>query len=372
MKKYHIVIVLLSAIIVLLSCNESDNSRLLDEEDLINKNNAIELEKQSQVVLESNNVKFGRFRQHFIHSYDDEYWAFHDITKQQIFVFTSNGKFKTTIGSKGSGPAEFQNVYGYNFSTENTIWTFDENLNSFKHFDLEDSLLTTVSGIYEDGFLQSHPQLFVNNNKLYIPITESKYRTQNFSQLWKSALVAVYDTDGDFLYTLGTFGDPVKNPDTYNVRAILDFDFEKGNILASFSTSYKLSEYDIQNSTHHIFGIVSPNFMIPDEKTRVNDSFNQILEKGLKRSSPMAAYITDLYYIFHYQNLSQEWYDTRDPNAKDHYLVIYDRVSKKYMGELKLPFALGNISKSGNIRLIESIDPDQFTISTYTITVNDD
>jgi hypothetical protein len=372
MKKYHIVIFLISAIMGLLSCNEPDNSRLVDEENLLSKSNIFELEKQSQVVLESDNVQFGRFRQHFIHSYDDEYWAFHDITKQQIFVFTSNGEFKTTIGSKGSGPAEFQNVYGYNFSEDNTIWAFDENLNSFKHFNLEDSLLSTVPGIYQDGFFQSHPQLFVDDKKLYIPITESEYRTQDFSQLWRSALVAVYDSDGKFLYTLGTFGDPVKKPDTYNVRAILDFDFEKEKMLASFSTSYKLGEYDLQNSTHQNFGVVSPNFMIPDEKTRVNDSFNQILEKGLRRSSPMAAFITDEHYIFHYQNLSQEWYDTRDPNTKDHYLVIYDRISKEYMGELQLPFALGNISKNGNIRLIESIDPDQFTISAYIITVNDD
>lgn len=364
-----IFIFLFSVFMGLLSCNESDTSYLAIESEQKSKN--IQLEKRSQVVLKSDNVQFGRFRQHFVHSIDDEYWAFHDITKQQIFVFTSNGEFKTTIGSRGSGPAEFQNVYGYNFSGENTIWAFDENLNTFKHFSLEDSLIATVSGIYEDGFFQSHPQLFVHDNKLYIPITEAEFNTQDFSQLWKSALIAVYNSEGDFLHTLGNFGEPVKNPDTYNVRAILDFDFEKEVMLAAFSTSYTLGEYDVQNLSHEYFGDIPPNYMIPEEKTRVNDSFDQVLEKGLRRSSPMASFITDEHYIFHYQNLSQEWYDTRDPNTKDHYLVIYDRLSKNYIGELKLPFAVGNITKDGNIRLIESIDPEHFTISTYTLSIKD-
>lgn len=351
----------------LMSCKESERTYLIGDGQSIQTSFNFKLEKQGEVILGSDGVQFGRFRQQFIHSSDDEYWAFHDITMQQIFVFKSNGKFKTTIGSRGSGPAEFQNVYGYSFSKENTIWAFDENLNAFKHFSLEDSLIATVSGIYEDGFFQSHPQLFVNDEKLYIPITESKFNTQDFSQLWQSALVAVYDSGGNFLYTLGNFGEPVKKPDTYNIRAMIDFDFEEEMMLASFSTSYALGEYDLKNSSHEYFGAIATNYMIPDEQTTINDSFQLALEKGLRRSSPMAAFITDKYYYFYYQNLTQEWYDTRDPNSKDHFLVIYDRIGKNYMGELNLPYALGNITKDGDIRLIQSIDPDHFAVSTYTI-----
>lgn len=362
-----VIIILLAALTGLQCGNKSDSDNKIHH-----KGKDLQLKKITKVILNSDSIQFGRFRQHFVHSNDDKYWAFHDITKQQIVVFTSAGEFKTTIGSRGRGPAEFENVYGYNFSEDNTIWAFDENLNVFKHFNLNDSLLSTISGIYEDKFFQSHPQIFINNQKIYIPITEAAFNTNDFSQLWRSAFVAVYDFEGKFLHTLGTFGNPVKNPFTYNVRAMLDFDFEKEKMLASFSTSHKLGEYNLQDLSHTYFGILTPNFMVPDEQTKVNDSYNQIFEKALRRSSPMASFITDKYYIFHYQNLSQEWYDTRNPNTKNNFLIIYHRRNKDYIGELKLPFALGNISKNGNIRLIESIDPDQFTISTYTLTIIDD
>lgn len=364
-KNLNIILVLL----MITGCNQTENSYLNEKFKKTSKR--FQLEKQNQITLKSDSAQFGRFRQQFVHSIDDEYWAFHDIAKQQIFVFKSNGEFKTTIGSKGSGPAEFQNVYGYNFSEENTIFAFDENLNAFKHFNLEGSLVKTISGLYEDGFFQSHPQLFVNSNKLYIPVTESEYNTHDFSLLWRSALVAVYNTDGDFLHTLGRFGEPAKNPDTYNVRAMLDIDFEKNVLLASYSTSYQMGEFHFGNLDYQYFGEISPNFKLSNEETRVTDSFNQILEKGLLRSAPMAAYITTEYYIFYFQNLSQEWYDTRDPNTKDHYLVFYNPETHKYEGELKLPNALGTITRNGKIRLIENIDPDNYTISTYTIIIEE-
>lgn len=350
------------------ACNNSTDQKVSD----LKPTKTFKLIHQKNIVLNSKEVPFGRLRQEFVNSYEDDYWAFHDFTNQQIFVFRSNGDFISTIGSEGSGPAEFQNVYGYSFTDGSTLWAFDENLDLFKHFNLNDSLLATVPGIYEDGFLQSHPQLFVNKDKLYIPITEAEYNTQDLSLIWKSALVAVYNTNGDYLYTLGNFGNPVKDPDTYNVRALLDIDFNQEIILAGFSTSYQLGEFMYGTEEQSYFGDAPNNFMLPSEKTSVNDSYNEILEKGLSRSAPMGAYITDEYYVFYYQNLSQEWYDTRDPNTKEHFLAFYERQNPAYVGELQLPYALGNLSRDGEIRLIHSIDPDQYTVGVYSLSVEQD
>ncbi|HSH24766.1 MAG TPA: hypothetical protein VLA13_04430 [Massilibacterium sp.] len=326
----------------------------------------MELVHKNDLHLKTDGILFGRLRQEFISSKNDLYWAFHDFTKQQILVFKSNGNLVATIGSKGKGPAEFENVFGYNFDEKNTIWAFDEKLDLFKNFALNDSLINTYQGIYEDGFLQSHPQLFVNEGKIYVPTTEVKYNTSDLSKIWQSSLISVYNVNGDFLKVLGKFGSPAKNPDTYNVRAMLDFDFTNNVVLSAYSTSYLMGEVNLESNSHsNFFGVRPPNFRTAEEETTVNDSFSEILKKALSRSAPMSAHITNEYYIFYYQNLTQEWYDTRDPNKKNHFLVFYDKKTKEFLNELQLPYALGNITMENDIRLIKSIDPDNFIIGDY-------
>ncbi|MTI88995.1 MAG: 6-bladed beta-propeller [Balneolaceae bacterium] len=351
------------ALFLLMQCKfEKNKSNILS--------NKVELIHENDVQLKTSSILFGRFRQEFTNSSDGQYWAFHDFTKQQILVFKSNGDFVTTIGSKGRGPSEFENVFGFTFDEENTIWAFDEKLDLFKNFNLSDSLINTYHGIYENGFLQSHPQLFVNKGKIYIPITEVKFNTMDYTKIWQSALMAVYDTNGSFLNMHGRFGPPAENPDTYNVRAMLDFDFHNNTVLSAYTTSYLLGEFDLESNQNKFFGVEPPNFKTATEKTTVDDSFSEILEKGLSRSAPMSAYITKDYYIFYYQNLSQSWYDTRSPNNKSHYLVLYNRSTKEFIKELKLPYALGNITRENDIHLIKSFDPDNFMIAEYKLKIS--
>jgi len=323
------------------------------------------LEKQEEIILESEDMLFGRFRQGFVVSKDERLLAFHDFSNQQIVVFNSDGSFVNAIGSEGSGPEEFRNVFGYNFSKENTIWAFDENLNTFKHFDLDGNIISTIEGIYGDGFVQTRYQLFVNNETLYIPVKEAEYSSEDASQNWQSALMAVYSTAGEFVKTIGTYGDPVKNPNHYAVRGLFDIDFEEETLLVGYSTSHQLSQIKLDTDNQEFFGKIPENFLVPTESTNVDDSLNEILRKGLSRSSPSSVFITDHYYVQYFQNLTQEWYDTRDPNTKDHFLVFYDRKSQNYLGELEIPFAVGAITPNGTLYLIEDIDPDAYTIGSY-------
>lgn len=323
------------------------------------------LDKQEEIILKSEDVQFGRFRQEFVSSEDGKYWAFHDFSNQQIVVFRSDGSFVNAIGSEGSGPEEFRNVFGYNFSEENTIWAFDERLNTFKHFDMDGNLISIFEGIYEDGFTQTQPQLFVNNEMLYIPIKETKYSSYDSSQNWRSALMAIYSTKGEFIQTIGLYGEPVKNPNHYSVRGLFDIDFKEKTLLVGYRTSHRLSQINLDTGNQEFFGDIPRNFQAPTENTNVNDPVNEILRKGLNRSYPSNTFNTDHYYIYYFQNLNQEWYDTRDPNAKDHFLVFYDKRSQNYLGELEIPFAVGAITRNGIIYLIEDIDPDKFMIGKY-------
>lgn len=323
------------------------------------------LDKKEEIILDSEDIRFGRFRQEFVVSKDGAYWAFHDFSNQQIVVFNSDGNFVNAIGSEGSGPEEFRNVFGYNFSEENTIWAFDERLNTFKHFDLDGDLISTINGIYQDGFTQTRYQLFVNNKHLYIPIKETEYHTYDSSQIWRSAMMAVYSFEGEFIQTIGTYGGPVKNPNTYSVRGLFDIDFEDERLLVGYSTSHQLSQINLDTGNQEFFGKIPQNFLVPTENMNVNDSVNEILRKGLSRSFPSNAYITDQFYVYYFQNLSQEWHDTRDPNTKDHFLVFYDRDTQKYLGELEIPFAVGAITRNDTLYLIEDINPDNFMIGKY-------
>lgn len=323
------------------------------------------LEKQEEIILDSENMLFGRFRQGFVVSEDGELWAFHDFSNQQIVVFKSDGSFVNAIGSEGSGPEEFRNVFGYNFSKENTIWAFDENLNTFKHFDLDGNIISTIEGIYGDGFPQTRPQLFVNGERLYIPIKETKYHTYDSGQIWQSAMMAVYSFEGDFIRTIGTYGDPVKNPSHYAVKGLFDLDFTEETLLVGYSTSHQLSQIKLDTDNQEFFGKIPKNFLVPTENTNVNDSLNEILRKGLNRSFPFNAFITDQYYVYYFQDLSQEWYDSRDTNTKDHFLVFYDRKSQNYLGELEIPFAVGAITPNGTLYLIEDIDPGAYKVGSY-------
>ncbi len=256
------------------------------------------LDKQEEIILESEDIRFGRFRQEFVTSKNGELWAFHDFSNQQIVVFRSDGSFVNAIGSEGSGPKEFRNVYGYNFSDENTIWAFDEILNTFKHFDLDGNLISAIEGIYEDGFTQSRPQLFVDNETLYIPIKESKHHTYDSSQIWRSAMMAAYSTEGDFIQTIGTYGDQVKNPNTYSVSGLFDIDFEDKTLLVGYSTTHQLSKINFNTGNQEFFGKIPKNFLVPTENMNVDDSLNEILKKGLTRSFPFNAFITVLCVLF--------------------------------------------------------------------------
>lgn len=91
-------------------------------------------------------------------------------------------------------------------------------------------------------------------------------------------------------------------------------------------------------------------------------------EKNLKQSAVGESFVSNTYFFFYHFNWTEEFWQTRDPNAKPHFLNVFQKDEPHaFLGEISLPYMPLYISPNNKAYLLEDDDPDNFTIGVYEV-----
>ena len=85
-----------------------------------------------------------------------------------------------------------------------------------------------------------------------------------------------------------------------------------------------------------------------------------------QRSYAISLHASNKYVYVEYHNISEDWYKAFDKSYKEYFLTVYDRNTKKYLSEIKLPFMLTAMNNN-RVFLIENDNPDNYQIGSYEI-----
>lgn len=92
-----------------------------------------------------------------------------DRGRYQLLVYNSEGDFLHTIGEKGPGPAQFQDIAGLTINDEDILTVFDRGSQVFKQFNVSGEYLTSfrldesINGFIEFNEWQGYQILFYTN-----------------------------------------------------------------------------------------------------------------------------------------------------------------------------------------------------------------
>jgi len=89
-----------------------------------------------------------------------------DHGDELIKVYNHEGKYLKTIGGKGQGPGEFQNLFKIFIDGNDVLHTFDVQLNRFTEFDNEGNFVKTYTRVNRDKSIRDF--FFDTNNNLII------------------------------------------------------------------------------------------------------------------------------------------------------------------------------------------------------------
>jgi len=355
--------------VVLVSCsNSSSNQNDFEFTNSTNSDASISLIKKDEITLSTPDSVFLAAPDYtFVVDHKEERMAVFDAMTSQFLIFNLDGEFIRTIGRDGKGPEEFMMVFSYTFDEEGNLIVYDDGLKRLKIFDSEYNLIKTSEIKNDQYYLASH-KIFADDNRIITGILETEYSgPANRDQITNSNIAGVFSYNFDKAELLGKY-DPYLNdivPSTN--RPVIHFD---GQLLyTSHSNSYRIQVFDISNGNRiNYFGFRSENFGHLEEETDHREPLEVRFKKGFEESSTRMVHTDDNYLYFYFINGTEEWMEVKDLSALNYHLMIYNKKTLDFLGEIKLPYRLSHATRNA-FYLLENEDPDQFRYGVYEIVI---
>ena len=363
--KFPTCIVLFLILLVLLStCADTEDhffeSKNLNQELQIKKIDVFKLQKEDSL----SDKKIGRIRVGFFKKHPSKnILVFYDEIFKQLLI-TRDDKIISIIGSKGRGPKEFINVSSFDFNQKGHLVIYDSTQQLVKIFNLSGALLESFKIDPSKQFAITARYLFPIQEKYLFGVIQREYLA-NLDKAWESGLIGSYNKAGNLIDSFGKYDSYLKSVKHYNVLPVINVDLDNSLLFSSHGASYRIQIYDL-NTRKRIayFGYKSYDFKEIDEEVDARMPNVERLRKTLKQSYTTGVYFTSKYVILTFQNLSMEWHTTKNSNAKQYYLAVYDRNTKDFVDEILLPYPLENII-DGKLYLLENDNPVEYTLGIY-------
>src|SRR5699024_127538 len=263
--------------------------------------------------------------------------AFKDLVYESILVVDNKGNILFTVGGSGKGPAEFVKILSWGFDENNNLIVVDEGQRLIKIFDSSGNLNKAVKIFRTENFGTVGRYLYAMNGLIYLPGTESEYIMNS----WKSKLIAILNYRGETQKIIGKYDPYVEFGKIYLSDPIIDINFESGQIFSTHSNSYRIQVWDLKTFNRlAYFGRRSRNFEESDEKIESFLPQRKIFEMSINQSFTNGLFFTKKYLLFHFQNLTEEWFKERNTDDKIYFIAIYNRANHNFNAEIKLPYPL--------------------------------
>lgn len=344
-------------ILFLIGCSKSENDPTYYTHTII------ELEKTGEFILSGDNVTLGRIETPaiVIKRQGSKKILFYDAAQNQILIADTMGFILQTIGSVGSGPEEFRHITSFGIDKDTIIVT-DGSLDLVKKFTLDGTLIGMHESMAKDNLWPRSNRLYATNDYYYFGVQESDVSNEN--NHWKSKIIAKYTKNGTLVDVFGSYHPSLVGSGLlYNYANLLQR--KDGDFYTTHRTSYQIQRFSGKNGTLvSSFGVLSPYFKQSDERPNVYDSREEKNKINTKYSGVDDAFVSKDYLAFHFFNIKEEYWVTRDPNDQENFFQIYD-LNDKYVGDIILPYYPLSMDNDNVIYLLEDDNPDQFKVGMY-------
>lgn len=356
-------ILLFMLVIFVTNCqSEPDELQEFQESKLEDRN--IKLSKNSDIkIVNSEDGNLARPYAALAVSHDSKRFGLYDLIYNHFIIFNREGEIIQILGDEGRGPDEFQQALDFNFDEEKNLIAYDERQFQLKIFDKEGELQKNTS-VFEDGnYSHNTSGLFANDSLIYIGITDVS--THNTDQAWQSELMGIFDYSGEKVKFIGQYDPYIFDNNFYGDLPLFDIVFEEDKIYSTHKNSYRIQVFNVDNNKKlDYFGRKSSSYKEADQNIETHFPMEKIEELSLTQSFPNGLFVTDNYILHYFQNATEEWFETKDPLTKEHYLSIYNRDNHAFVKELKSDYQLLEV-QDNKLYLLEDTNPDNYTIGIY-------
>jgi len=366
--KYQSTVLLL--LFLFLSCNNSESNENISEfqESEVSKKN-IELRLHDRITLSvPDSVVIAAPNYTFEMDRNGERMAFFDVMTYKFLIFDKAGNFLHSLGRDGRGPEEFMMVYSYTFDENGNLIVYDDGLKMLKIFDDTYQIQNSISIKNDEYYFASH-KLFAEDGFILTGILETKFAgPSRKDEVSGSRIVAQLAYDGLSEQIFGIYDPYLKQivPSTY--RPVLFVDDEM--LYTSHSNSYRIQVFNLDSKEReHYFGFKSAYFGHLEEEIDPGEPLEVRFRKGFEESSTRMIHADENYVYHYFINGTEEWLEAKDLSALNNHLVIYDKMNHQYIGEILLPHRL-SYANDNRLYLLESENPDQFTIGIYEVVID--
>ena len=276
-------------------------------------------------------------------------------------IADTTGLISQKIGSVGSGPEEFRHIASFGIDKD-TIIVIDGSLDLVKKFTLDGTLIGMHERMAKDNLWPRSKRLYVSKGHYYLGIQETDVSNEN--NHWKSKIIAKYTKNGTLVDIFGSYHPSLIGSGLlYNYANLLQRD--DGDFYTTHRTSYQIQRFSGKDGKLvSSFGVISPYFKQSDERPSIYDTREQKNKINTKFSGVDDAFVSEDYLAFHFFNIKEEYWVTRDPNDQDNFFQIYD-LNDEYVGDIVLPYYPLSMDKDNIIYLLEDDNPDHFKVGMY-------
>ena len=364
MKKILFVLVLNFA-----ACAENSDD---DYSEFGNTDHHVKLHKSGELILQNNieeDYPMGRLRYSFVTTQNRSEFIFYDEINRQFFVANNSGNVERVISREGRGPGELSNVTSFAINEDDELIVYDGGQLIMKKFEIHGERFTEFD-INQSEFAIVNRSIAANNDRFYAPILKTEYFS-DLTESWQSGLVGVFNYEGSLIEIIGQYDSDLRDGRFYSPFPLIAVDFNKDLLFSSHTNDYRIQVTNLNNGERvSHFGIKSENFRKAEDNISQFQAQQEIQEQSIGLSFVGDIYLTENYVLLHFENVTEEFYQTRDHNEKNHFLKVYDRKTHEFYNELELPYIIGSVADN-DIYLIEDDNPENYTIGVYEILTSD-
>lgn len=356
-KKMRVIFIVLVFSSLIIGCSMDDSELITNEIDIV---------KIDSVLLQQGEEIFGSFFEQVQVSEDKNHFLFSDRTRNQVFVFNSDGSFFSVVGVRGRGPKGIISVSGFDINKNNEVFIYDSMQRMLKVFDVKGNLLHSTGFLENETFNPTANNLRWYNNKIVATIYDTDVRFETH----RSRLIGLIDTNGTAETIFGRFDEFSMEDNNLAFNTVIALDEEADIAYTNLQTSPYFQIYDLNRKILiGREGQNTDNFNIPERELTPLMLISEKFKYRANTSAVAHIFVTDSYIIQHMQNLTEEWFDTMDYSTKDNFLIIYDKRSLELIQEVPIPFTPIGVHEN-QLYFIEDFNPENYTLGIYEIVKN--
>lgn len=271
------------------------------------------------------------------------------ISPVKVVLTDSKGQLIDVIGEEGRGPDEIQSARYFGFDQNGDIVILDKVSAFFKRFNRINGEVTSYEYPIKEGISVTSRNLQQCDDDWYLGVQLLGEPT-----LPNVPIVAFFDSQFDLIDTLGGYDPFFQGRSDLMQETLIDIDCEKRQIFTAhgktpFVQVFSMDHKKLLDRTE----IVPPSFMLSGRFIQMVTSPREMTRYLSKEQSLSLHLALSDKYIFHiYRNERNSITEVRNLNDSDHYAAVYDKESRAYLREVKLPGAVLGSTEKGDLIIL--------------------